>query len=591
MTRPALTRRRGAVVGLLTALAVLLAGCVNVPTSGPIDKVEGQEPSCQNCVNVEVAPPAAGDEPGQIVEGYLRATSNYQPNYAVARQFLSQSAAATWSPETASIYRGSPAADGSNVKLNGRLVGSLASDRTYTARDQELNINFGVVRENGQWRINKPPPGLMVAEFSFSSFYQAYELYFVGNGRALVPDPIYLPRLRNPANVSSALIKALLAGPSEWLAPVVATSLPPGTTLSVDSVTITDGIADVPLSGDAVLALSDANRTLLAAQVVYTLQQVVGIKGVRFFANQQPFRVPGSDPATQAVSIDAVSPELDPIPFVAAEQLYAVPRKSRGVLQVSANADQSTAVPVPGRLGEGAYAVDSLAVSIANTDLAVVTDGRTVLRRASASAGGEMRTLLSGVTGLLRPQFTRFGEVWAVAGSADEQRMWVFGETTVKADASNVTKDGVIVAFKISPDGTRMAILRRTGNTTRLGLARINRSEVGQVTVDGWRALKTTQSNLPEVTKMADVAWLDATHLLVLGAVTADASLGPVKINQDASEITAQGQANQWDAIEVTVLLRTQTALVVGRNGQTYIDDGNQWQPFLDDISTIAYPG
>jgi hypothetical protein len=33
------------------------------------------------------------------------------------------------------------------------------------------------------------------------------------------------------------------------------------------------------------------------------------------------------------------------------------------------------------------------------------------------------------------------------------------------------------------------------------------------------------------------------------------------------------------------------TAIIVGRNGQTWKDDGNQWLPFLDKISTIAYPG
>ena len=98
---------------ILIVLAGLLgaAGCVNVPTTGPIEKVEGQQPGCQNCVNVVVAPPAAGDKPTDIVEGYLRATSNYQPNYSVAKQFLSQMAAEKWSPETGvSIYKGAPTA-------------------------------------------------------------------------------------------------------------------------------------------------------------------------------------------------------------------------------------------------------------------------------------------------------------------------------------------------------------------------------------------------------------------------------------------------------------------------------------------------
>jgi hypothetical protein len=145
------------------------------------------------------------------------------------------------------------------VTLEGDLVGELEADRTYVARDTALKFDFHLVQENGEWRINTVPPGLMVAEYSFTSFYQPYDLYFVGNGRSLVPDHIYLPALSNPANVASALMKALLKGPSNWLKPAVTTAIPPNTSLSVDSVTITDGIAEVPLS-DSVLALADPQR-------------------------------------------------------------------------------------------------------------------------------------------------------------------------------------------------------------------------------------------------------------------------------------------------------------------------------------------
>ena len=128
-------RRRLAALLIVMASLLLAAGCVSVPTSGPIEKVEGQQPVCQNCVNVEVAFPAPGAEPKEIVEGYLRATSYYQPNYSVARQFLTRMAAEKWSPEDgASIYRGSltatgdQAAKGDNtaeIKLGGQRVGSL----------------------------------------------------------------------------------------------------------------------------------------------------------------------------------------------------------------------------------------------------------------------------------------------------------------------------------------------------------------------------------------------------------------------------------------------------------------------------------
>ena len=581
-------QRHCAVILIVLASLLGAAGCVTVPVSGPIEKVEGQQAGCQNCVNVQVQPPGAGDKPRDIVEGYLRATSNYQPNYSVAKQFLTQMAAEKWSPEAgASIYRGSPTAIGDSVVLDGQLIGELRPDRTYIARDQRFKVDFGLVRENGEWRINDPRPGLMVAEYSFTSFYQSYDLYFVGNGSSLVPDHIYLPSLSNPANVASALMKALLKGPSEWLKPAVASAIPPNTSLSVDSVTITDGIAEVPLS-DSVLALPDPQRSLLAAQIVYTLRQVGGVRGVVIKVNQQPYRVPGSDPTSFTISVDAIPRDIDPVPFMSADQLYAVDGGT--IKRVRTTGNTPALEPLEGPLGQGGYRVDALAVSVANTDLAVTTDGAKTLRRA-AIAPGEPSTLLSGVTDLLRPQFTRYGEIWEIGRQGGpRQRMWMFTDKRIEVEAP-LLRDQEVTAFKISPDGTRMALVRRTANGAELGLARIIRSP-DKITVDGWRALNTAQTTMPPLRTIADVAWLDATELLVLGAADAATAYAPYRVAEDASRITAEGEPQDWDAVELAVLPRAQTAIIVGRNGQTWKDDGNQWLPFLEKIkiSTVAYP-
>jgi len=153
---------------LLTLCALVLAGCVDVPTSGPAEPIQGQAPPCQNCVNIEVEPPAYGDEPKRVVEGYLRATSIYQPNYAVAKQFLTAAAAEKWSPEDgAQIYSGTPTAVGKSVVLDAILKGSLGPDRSYTAQNTPRRWDFGMVQEGGEWRISTPPKGLMVAEYLF----------------------------------------------------------------------------------------------------------------------------------------------------------------------------------------------------------------------------------------------------------------------------------------------------------------------------------------------------------------------------------------------------------------------------------------
>jgi Lipoprotein LpqB beta-propeller domain/Sporulation and spore germination len=595
-------RRLAGILIILVAGILGMAGCVSVPTSGPIEKVvEGQQPTCQNCVNVEVAPPGAGAEPREIVEGYLRATSNYQPNYTVAKQFLTRMAAEKWSPEKgASIYRGSLRATGpARVNLSGRLVGFLGEDRTYTAKDQTLSQNFDLKKENGEWRINTLPGGLWIDEFYFARFYQTYDLYFVSSRPSLVPDPIYLPVLRNPANAASALMKALLNGPSTWLKPAVSTAIPPNTTLSVDSVTITDGIAEVPLS-DSVLALPDPQRSLLAAQIVYTLKQVGGVKGVLIKVNEQPYRVPGGDPKSLVISADAIPPDMDPIPFVAGEQPYAV--QDGAVKQVTTTSDPPTVSSLARPLGGGAYDVDALAVSATNTDVAFTTNGKTTLRLAPL-AKGEPTTLLSDVSDLLRPQFTRYGEIWDIGRQGGRrQRIWVFAAD--KSDSSSpfstlkkieidspMLQDGKVAAFKISPDGTRMALVRRTGTGTELGLARIIRAD-NEIMVNGWRRLNTAQDSMAQIERIADVAWLDATELMVLGAAaTATTPYAPFRVVEDASRITQEGDPENWDALELAVLPRTQGAIIVGGRGQTWKDNGSQWVPFVDKVSTIAYPG
>jgi hypothetical protein len=431
---------------------------------------------------------------------------------------------------------------------------------------------------------------LMLAAFSFSRFFQPYSLYFIGNGNALVPDPIYLPILRSQANIASVLVKALLHGPSPWLKLASTTAIPGTAVLSGDAVTIDNGIATVPLN-DPVMELNDQQRLLMAAQVIYTLQEAVGVKGVLFTVNQQPLRVPGGDDTTFEVSADSVPHELDPIPFVAGDQLYAV---HKGALKrVTANSAAPTLDAVDTDLGRGRYPIDSVAIAPANTDVAVVTNDRTVLRRSPTLAPRSVALTRDDehVTELLRPQFSRYGELWAVGRSSGRQQMWMFtGNKKTPVVAPSILDKGRITAFKVSPDGSRMALIRQIDGDTQLGLARINRR--GNVTVDGWRPLDLIQKSKGiQIRRLQDLSWVDATELLVLGAASKTAPLQPFRISQDASRINSEGESTNWDPVELTVLLGSQAAIVIGRNGQTYRDEGNQWAPYVEQVSTIAYPG
>lgn len=589
-------RRRLAAVLLVTSLVVvslLVSACVNIPNSGPVEKIAGQPPQCVNCVNVDVAPPSIGETPKEIVEGFLRANYNFQPAYLVARQFLTKKAADRWSPEAGvQIYSGSAQANDTRVVLAGQLLGRLGPDRSYSPANSKLLIDFGLVQERpGEWRIDTPPEGLLVADFAFESFYQPFNLYFIGNGRSLVPDPIYLPNLRNQAGLASVLVKGLLNGPSRWLAPAVTTALPAGAAVSGDAVPIVDGVAVVSLT-NVVSTLNESQRSLLAAQVVYTLSQpLVGVTGVRFTLDGQPFSVPGADPDTDVVTREANFADLNPVPAISGGQLYAM--RGRGVEVVNASADVPDAKPMPGPFGNGAVDAESLAVSTSGTELAAVSDGGSVLQTASTSDGGPVTKVLTGAKNLLRPQYSRYGELWAVGEDAEtvggRQRVWVVGDGKQVPVTAVLPAGARIVTFRLSPDASRIGVVLAFGQRVEVGLMRIVRSE--KIVIDGWRTLRLDRNPTADLVRFADVAWADATTLVTLAGPRGTAPLAPYRVDQDALEVTAEGEATNWDAVGIAVSLQTESAVVIGRNGQTWRNSGTEWVTYLDRVRAIAFPG
>ena len=157
-------------------------------------------------------------------------------------------------------------------------------------------------------------------------------------------------------------------------------------------------------------------------------------------------------------------------------------------------------------------------------------------------------------------------------------------------DAPLLDKGGEITAFKISPDGTRMALVRKTATGSELGLTRLVRAD--RITVDGWRPIDITQQGTTEVAQITDVAWLDASELLVIGSPSKGATQVSVRVTDDASRITAGGgQPSDWDAREVTVLMQTQSAVVVGAGGSPGGTTGASGCPFSTDVRAVAYPG
>ena len=86
---------------------------------------------------------------------------------------------------------------------------------------------------------------------------------------------------------------------------------------------------------------------------------------------------------------------------------------------------------------------------------------------------------------LLRPQFSGFDELWAVSGSGRDQQISVHtADEEIEVSAKKVLGKGEVTAFRISPDGARIALIRKSGDRSQLGIARIRRA-ADKITVDG----------------------------------------------------------------------------------------------------------
>jgi dipeptidyl aminopeptidase/acylaminoacyl peptidase len=306
--------------------------------------------------------------------------------------------------------------------------------------------------------------------------------------------------------------------------------------------------------------------------------------------NDQKFPMPGADPTSAVIAVDTVPREIDPVPF-GSDQLYAV--QNGRVFLVTTPTGTPGLQELDVRLGRGRFAVESLAVSVNGTDLAVVTDGGKMLRRATTTARTSA-TLTRDLTDLLRPQFSRYGEVWAIGRQGGRQRFWLSSPDLPDTVASPVFGKGEITAFRVSPDGARIALVRRAASGAyELGLARIIRN--GTVKVDGWKPIEVRmdarQQDAPALARIFDVAWLDANELLVLGASGPEAAPVTIRVATDASRVTGEGAEDGWTPRALTVLTRPQTAIAVGWDGRTWRKNGGQWVPFLSDVTTLAYAG
>jgi len=572
------TRNLGRAAAVM-ALALLLGGCgsmptsllAQVPTAGPIeqgDQILGG--NADQFIRVIARGPREGMSPVQIVQGFLDASASFDSDHAVARQYLTQRADTTW--DTAAgvvVYEGIGALTGlgTSVDFTATVAGEISASGHYSVADlgSEASLRFSLVRQDGQWRIDRLPEGLILSLSDVDRAFRSLAVYFFDPSfQTLVPDSRMIPVI-GPAQATT-LVRDLVDGPSDWLQPAVRTGFPPGVELAIESVPIENGIAKVVLSPSARL-MGDSSRRAISQQLVWTLGQVPGVSGVEVSAGGLPLEVPGIGTPQPIGSWPEVNPSGMSQGSTAIFERDGVVVRTQGLLEE----------PVPGQAGTGDVQLTELALDRSQERLAGL-DSQGTLWSGEIAEGALLVPVLADLR-LRSPAFDRSGAVWAI----DEE----IGLVSVQGNGmlqripvSGLPPEATLLRAVPSRDGTRVALIVQDGPRRGLLLGRVVRSSVG-----GSAQVSEPIRIESRLTEVLDVAWASPDSLAVIGSAGAE-SPQVFEVSIARASVASIGGPVEPASIAAGPGLPT---LVAASDGLIYSLSAGVWRP-LGPGRSPAYP-
>ncbi|MBN9225360.1 MAG: hypothetical protein ABS63_01675 [Microbacterium sp. SCN 70-27] len=546
--------RRLATAVATTALALALAACSGLPTSGPVNA--GQPIADDRGDSFPVfAPngPAKDATPQQIVEGFIAAGSGPQGTWATARQFLAPGF--DWNPRAGvTVYapgdRDLVATGEHDFTLTVRPVATIDAAGELSAEAGEIPLSYSLAKQDdGQWRITDAPQGVVLDRNFFAIVYGAYSLqFFDPSWTYLVPDQRWFPRQYATTSIATALVNG---GPSEWLQGAVATAFTDAARLATQAVPLQSGIASVALQ-DGARQLDQTVLDRMQTQLEASLKPA-GVNAVDMMSAEQ---------LLSATPVAVRETRVDSRPLVRTAEAF-------GFLS------GTSVVTIPG-LSEALLQIDA-------QDIEVSVDRTTAAVR--NSAGAAMRVTTSGAAvldarpGLLAPSIDPNGYIWTVPQDAPSAvRAFAAGAGNGIEIADAWPGAQQILSQRVSRDGTRIAAIVRGGDGYALWVAGILRNRDGAPTGFG------TPKVLAQLPASASgLAWVDASTVAALTTQTGDPYLYTQSIGGFAETV-------RTPALVTTVAGGAQSGGLRVRDstGELYSRGGANWQHVASGIVVLA---
>ena len=545
---------------LALAMVMSLTGCASLPVAGPVrigpDLVSTTE---GDSFYYSPSSPFDGASQSEILNGFIAAGTGPQNDYAVAREYLSESIRSSWNPnQEVLIQRSSPQvviSDQDTAELVVDVAATVDADGKYQESPIGTGrvLEFSFVQENSQWRLSAVPDATVLIRPVFDVVFSGYSVYFLDRQkRFLVPELRWFPT--TPAT-GTRLANALLGGASSWLKPAVVSAIPNGTRLSIDAVTIENGVALVDLTARALVA-TRTDRSLMKSQLEATLTQLSSVSSV-------------------AISIERALQEIseadDDAGETGARSLAIVGEEG---LELLASSQES--VFTPGKNFFEQSEPNEIALSGQSGWIATLTDSG-VFRTRGERPGAEVEQIESRAD-IADIEFDPQEYLWSAARLPGSE---------IIVTAPNLEKSNVLApwlarlsvrAFSISPGGSKIAMLVQGSSRTRVLVSAVVRNPSGTPI-----ELTDPLEVAGELSNPSSVSWIDQITIATVNSASGSTS---------ALLSTIGGTSRQLPTLPGTrkiVAAGTSSQLyLLTETGELFSFRGSAWTPLRQSIRIIA---
>ena len=546
----------------LIALAVVLTltGCASLPIAGPVRIGPDLVPTTDgDSFYYSPSSPFDGASQTEILNGFIAAGTGPQNDYAVAREYLSESIRSSWNPnQEVLIQRSTPQvviSDQDTAELVVDVAATVDADGKYqvTPLGTGRVLEFSFVLENSQWRLSRVPDATILIRPVFDVVFSGYSVYFLDRQkRFLVPELRWFPTTQA---TGTRLANALLGGASSWLKPAVISAIPTGTRLSIDAVTVENGVALVDLTARALVA-SRSDRSLMKSQLEATLSQLPNVSQVAISIERTMQEILDIDNNTAELGVRSLA-------VVSEDGLELLGSSQEPFFQAGKNYFEQSEI-------------QEFAVSAQSGWIVTLSDSG-VFRTRGESPGAQVE-LIDSRAAIADIEFDRQEYLWSMSRVIDSEIIVTSPSLAQSIVLAPWLAGQSVQAFAISPGGSKIALLVQGSSRTRVLVSAVVRD------LSGTPIELTEPIELAgELSDPTSVSWIDQITIATVNTASGSTS---------ALLSTIGGTSRQLPA-----LASTRKIVAAGANSQLYLltDSGelftyrgSTWTSLRQSIRAIA---